>query len=151
MASVDQIAANRRNARRSTGPRTAAGKRKVSENALRHGLLASLHTDAAMGDGAARIAAALAGPNASPYLRALVTPIAEAQADILRIRSARAALINQAAASLPADDEGEAAPIAQSLPKLVLLDRYERSAMRRRHRAMRELRKSFTMCENKIA
>jgi hypothetical protein len=31
-------AANRRNAQRSTGPRTAAGKRRASRNALKHGL-----------------------------------------------------------------------------------------------------------------
>jgi len=34
-----KIQANRQNARCSTGPRTPAGKRKVSFNALRHGLL----------------------------------------------------------------------------------------------------------------
>jgi hypothetical protein len=33
-----KIAANRENARKSTGPRTPAGKRRVSLNALRHGL-----------------------------------------------------------------------------------------------------------------
>jgi hypothetical protein len=38
MSSEQQIAANRDNARRSTGPRTPAGKAKVSENALKHGL-----------------------------------------------------------------------------------------------------------------
>jgi len=37
--SLKKIAANRRNARRSTGPRTPAGKNKVKWNALRHGLL----------------------------------------------------------------------------------------------------------------
>lgn len=36
-ASVARIAANRRNALRSTGPRTLEGKRRVSQNALRHG------------------------------------------------------------------------------------------------------------------
>jgi hypothetical protein len=142
MTSAKAIAANRRNARRCTGPRTAAGKRKAAGNALRHGVLAS---DPTMSAAAARIAAALAGPHASPDLRALVAPIAEAQADILRIRGARAALINVAEASVPGDDEGVAAAIAQSLPKLALLDRYERSAMRRRHLGMRELRKSFAM------
>ena len=33
-----RIEANRRNARRSTGPRTAEGKARVSRNALKHGL-----------------------------------------------------------------------------------------------------------------
>jgi len=40
MATDKQIAANRRNARLSTGPRTAAGKARSSLNALRHGLRA---------------------------------------------------------------------------------------------------------------
>ena len=35
-----RIAANRANAQRSTGPRTAEGKKKVSQNALKHGLTA---------------------------------------------------------------------------------------------------------------
>jgi hypothetical protein len=41
MASERQIAANRRNALKSTGPRTTAGKLRASANALRHGLAAS--------------------------------------------------------------------------------------------------------------
>jgi hypothetical protein len=40
MASRKQIEANRRNARKSTGPRTAAGRATSSRNALRHGLTA---------------------------------------------------------------------------------------------------------------
>jgi hypothetical protein len=40
MATSQQIQANRANARRSTGPRTAAGKAKSSLNALKHGLRA---------------------------------------------------------------------------------------------------------------
>jgi hypothetical protein len=38
MASEKQIAANRRNAQRSTGPKTEAGKERASRNALCHGL-----------------------------------------------------------------------------------------------------------------
>jgi hypothetical protein len=38
--SPKQLEANRRNAQRSTGPRTPAGKERVKFNALRHGLLA---------------------------------------------------------------------------------------------------------------
>ena len=41
MASQAQIEANRKNAQRSTGPRTPAGKAKVALNALAHGLTAA--------------------------------------------------------------------------------------------------------------
>jgi hypothetical protein len=40
-ASLKKIEANRRNALRSTGPRTEAGKNQSRRNALRHGILAS--------------------------------------------------------------------------------------------------------------
>jgi hypothetical protein len=40
MASEEQIVANRLNAARSTGPRTAEGKAAVSQNAVKHGLRA---------------------------------------------------------------------------------------------------------------
>ena len=39
MTTARQIVANRRNARKSTGPRTPAGKAIVRKNALKHGLL----------------------------------------------------------------------------------------------------------------
>jgi hypothetical protein len=38
MATKAQVAANRRNAKKSTGPRTAEGKEAVSQNAFKHGL-----------------------------------------------------------------------------------------------------------------
>lgn len=40
MASLKQIAANRANAQKSTGPKTPEGKRIVSQNPIQHGLLA---------------------------------------------------------------------------------------------------------------
>ena len=42
MTSARKTAANRKNAKKSTGPRTPAGKRTASTNALRHGVLATL-------------------------------------------------------------------------------------------------------------
>ncbi|UVO27595.1 hypothetical protein [Bradyrhizobium arachidis] len=42
MATEKQIAANRKNAARSTGPRTISGKARSRMNALRHGLAATL-------------------------------------------------------------------------------------------------------------
>ena len=38
MATQKQIEANRRNARKSSGPRSASGKKRASRNALKHGL-----------------------------------------------------------------------------------------------------------------
>ena len=43
MPTDKQIAANRRNAQKSTGPRTLAGKIKSSLNALRHGLYSDIY------------------------------------------------------------------------------------------------------------
>jgi hypothetical protein len=40
MTSLRQIESNHRNAQRSTGPKTEAGKQRSSQNAVRHGLTA---------------------------------------------------------------------------------------------------------------
>ncbi|WP_027554709.1 hypothetical protein [Bradyrhizobium sp. Cp5.3] len=50
MATEKQIAANRRNAASSTGPRTASGKARSRMNALRHGLAAALGNQGAMSE-----------------------------------------------------------------------------------------------------
>jgi len=42
MASERQIAANRRNAQKSTGPQTYGGKKRIGKNARRHGLAARM-------------------------------------------------------------------------------------------------------------
>jgi hypothetical protein len=54
MATANQIAANRANAQRSTGPRTGAGKAAAARNARKHGLFAK--EVLAMGESAARFA-----------------------------------------------------------------------------------------------
>jgi hypothetical protein len=43
MATPAQVSANRRNAAKSTGPRTTVGKTIVAQNAIKHGLLARQH------------------------------------------------------------------------------------------------------------
>lgn len=40
MATVRQLTANRQNAKHSTGPKTPAGKARISHNAISHGIFA---------------------------------------------------------------------------------------------------------------
>ena len=61
MATEKQIAANRANAKRSTGPRTLAGKTISSRNACRHGLSNSLRLDPLTSAKIDAIAVAVAG------------------------------------------------------------------------------------------
>jgi hypothetical protein len=98
-----QHAANRRNARRSTGPRSAAGKARVAQNALRHGLNVAVAEDPLLTEEVARIARAICdgaprgGPGAPPAeLAYLARQVAEAQVDLMRVRRARHAILVRA-------------------------------------------------------
>ena len=99
MISARQLAANRRNAARSTGPRSQAGKVRSSRNALKHGLAISLLSDAKMAQEVSTLAAAIAGEaRADPSVLALAGVIAEAELDLIRIRMARVQLLSALAA-----------------------------------------------------
>jgi len=132
-------------ARRGSGPRTNAGKRKAAANAFRHGLAVGIGADPFMGAETARIAAALAGPDASPGRLALIQPIAEAQADVMRARAVRISLINLELANIPEGSDREAEAIVRALPRLTRMHRYEQRAMGRRSRALRLLRKAVVL------
>jgi hypothetical protein len=101
MASEAQIAANRRNAEKSTGPRTAAGKEAVGRNALRHGLRSVRtvvfdETEEEFQDFAAGIVGALAPADA--YERALSERIAQVEWRLKRVWRMEAAAIDREAA-----------------------------------------------------
>jgi hypothetical protein len=65
MASEKQVAANRANAMRSTGPKTLAGKPKSSRDAYRHGLSGALRLDPVTSAKVDAVAHALAGEKAN--------------------------------------------------------------------------------------
>ena len=90
------MAANRRNASKSTGPRSASGKKRSSKNALRHGLsrpMRGLEFARAVEDLACRIA----GDEADRAKLTLARKAAEGMLDLDRARRVEVALIKRTA------------------------------------------------------
>ncbi len=133
MSSARQIAANRRNAQRSSGPRTAAGKKKVGGNALRHGLAAAASRDPNIDSQIKRLAKAIAKEARDATQREQASVIAESEITLLRVRAARINIFEQVLSGI-----GTEGVIGRSqLEQLNRLERYERRALSRRQRAIR--------------
>jgi hypothetical protein len=135
MTSEAKIAANRRNAQRSTGPRTARGKAHVRRNALQHGLAAVVVGDPAMAAEVDRIAATLFSPEVSSLEREQALVIGEAQVTLKRVRKARTNIMERMLSTPGLDAHGGASFVG--LDQLLRLERYERRALSRRKRAVR--------------
>jgi hypothetical protein len=131
LATEKQIAANRANAKHSTGPRTAAGKLKSSRNAYRHGLSSSMPLDLPGAAEVNLIARELAGEHAADDRLASAADFASAQMQLLRIRAIRA----NEFAKVDSDESGN----LKELGRLAALDRYERYALTKRRKASKQL------------
>jgi hypothetical protein len=121
MATEKQIAANRANSKRSTGPKTKTGRLKSSRNAFRHGLSGPSPTNPADIDAIARTLA-VDGARADTTWE-----LAQTEWELLRIRRAR----GQMMASLLRCCE------PTDIKRLAALERYERRARAKRQRAER--------------
>ena len=126
MASAKQIAANRANAQRSTGPKTALGKMKSSRNSFRHGLSWPLPLDLATSSKVDALARALTPRDAGEAEWTSAVEFATAQLELLRIRTLRTELLRTVDISHLDTPQ---------LQRLASLDRYERYAHTRRRRA----------------
>jgi hypothetical protein len=101
MTSERKVAANRRNAANSTGPRTRGGKATVSRNALRHGLRSVAGDHGHEPEDVERIARLIAGKTSdgARYEQAVI--IAESALSIARIRVFRIKAIERFRERLP--------------------------------------------------
>jgi hypothetical protein len=145
MTSEAKIAANRRNAQRSTGPRSAAGKARTRFNAFQHGLAARKLEERVADEEIDSLQAALFGNSWEEDEYDLATIAAEAQGELLRVRSAKVDLVNVAAKRLrdedvPLEEDRVILAFARKAKTLAAFDRYERRALSRRNRALRKLR-----------
>src|SRR5262245_27908446 len=98
MASERQIAANRRNARKSTGPHSGSGKKRASGNAYRHGLTLSITSTAAYAKQLDKLVREILGDTEDPILLERARALAQAELDLARVRRAKVALIERASA-----------------------------------------------------
>jgi hypothetical protein len=98
VASERQAAANQRNARRSTGPRSNAGKTRASRNAYRHGLSYSISSSAAFAKELEQLARKIAGDTENAIILERARAVAQAELELGRVRQAKVALITRAMA-----------------------------------------------------
>jgi hypothetical protein len=147
MTSKAKIAANRRNAARSTGPRTAAGKARSRRNALWHGLSLPITQSDAFAAQLEALTNRLTTVTGAP--QEILLLVAQARLELLRVRNATVETINpdhREPAGGPHENlSGEvrgALALTASLAKLVAFDRYERRALSRFNKALRLLESS---------
>ena len=131
MTSERKIAANRKNAKKSTGPRTEAGRATSRQNARRHGLATGIGSDPALRDDIEILAKLLADgrENIGEFAR----EAAEAHLDLARIRKIRAGLY----ARMRFFDAASTEDLMALAEQFARLERYERRAFSRRNRALR--------------
>jgi hypothetical protein len=147
VTSAARAAANRRNAARSSGPRSALGKQRSARNALRHGLSVPQLRDA---DSAGKLEAltdAVRAATGAP--RQVAALIAEARLELLRARQATVETLN-AALRAQAETSGASCDsdtrlglaVAAKVHLLAAFVRYERRAWSRLKKLMTLLEKT---------
>jgi hypothetical protein len=133
MASERKIAANRENAKKSTGPRTEVGRATSRQNARRHGLATAIGSDPAFRGDIEVLAGLLSRASGREYIGEFAREAAEAHLDLLRIRKIRAGLY----ARMRFFGDASTEDLMEAAEQFARLERYERRAFSRRKHAMR--------------
>ena len=168
MSSQKQIEANLRNAQKSKGPRTAAGKARASRNSRKHALSTISHNNPFFAQRIEAIAREICPETTNSALREQALIIGECTTVLVCVQDERIALIEQSLGSTSAhmtdaDAAGRAelgasqckpAPARDELKAMGLaardlnrLERYARRALSRRKRAI-ETSMGSTTCRN---
>jgi hypothetical protein len=129
-----KLAANRKNAKKSGGPRSNAGKAKSAQNALRHGLAIPIANIAALRRDVERVALGIARANREKKISDSSRRAAEAELDISRIRKCRVEIWKRYQ-NMPVTERSYD-KLNESLAKL---ERYERRALSKRNRTLRSM------------
>jgi hypothetical protein len=93
MTTERQIAANRRNSQKSTGPRSRGGKSRIGRNAYRHGLSQGSGSIPMFAREVERLARAIVGDTEDEISLERARIIAAAELDLARVRRVKVALI----------------------------------------------------------
>jgi hypothetical protein len=150
VASERQIAANRRNARDSSGPRSGGGRQRASRNSYRHGRTARSASSPKLARAVERLARKIAGDRTNAVILEHARAAAQTEFDLARIRQVKVAVIERMLASgvhgvpqagtivsdpvgaeatqLSPDPERVAEAVRRAVPELIKLERYERRA-----------------------
>jgi hypothetical protein len=137
VTSTRKIAANRANAKASTGPKTRRGRARSATNALRHGLSVPIQASPLLYEEARALADRIAGHEANANINLLSLRVAEAKIDLGRVRAAQRSFLPQRLSD--ADLEKDLTVSAEEVEELLRMDRYERRARSRLKFAIRKL------------
>jgi hypothetical protein len=135
MTSDRKTASNRKNAQKSTGPRSELGRRHSSRNAFRHGLAIAIGSNPSDSKDIEALATTLERRSGVPNVGEFARQIAEAEIDLLRIRKLRALIF----APVNSNPKAQLADFSELDESLAKLERYDRRAFSRRKRALRAM------------
>jgi hypothetical protein len=137
MVSIRKREANRRNAQKSTGPRSPTGRTRASRNALKHGLAAASRDPGVASMLSELVNELLIEYETSQEVALELLAILEAEIDLLRARQIRAMLLQRLQGMI--EDTLFKGDITTLLDHISRADRYERRALSRRKFAVRDL------------
>jgi hypothetical protein len=131
MASEKQIAANRANAQKSRGPRSAGGKARASRNSTRHGLAANFRKDPSAICSIEMLTKLLRQAGHAEQDARLAAVAEYEMRSALKMRSKMVEALNHAAES--------GASLSDGLQALQRIDRYEKRASSLKKRLFRKM------------